>query len=148
MKGPYRIRTPDQPEPELWEIENVDGELLTTTPSKESAEKLVEFMNDRPAPVPAKEILVPLQFTGTATVYVPATLKDSDARRLGERIALARILAATENPDAPEDEAFEEYVETCSRKVARSAESDWDASILAAVNGTWSIPRRSAKSKA
>jgi hypothetical protein len=45
---------------------------------------------------------VPVQFDGPITVAVPDHLSASDARLLAETLALARILATCDDPDAPE----------------------------------------------
>lgn len=138
--GPYRILPPDRPEPEFWEIEGADGVVIATAQTRTLAEKIFELLSAPASRGARKAIELPVSFVGTATVYVAATLEDADARRLAEHVALARILAATENPDAPEEDAFEEYVDRCSPASARSAESDWDGAVFAAVNGTWTVP--------
>ena len=53
-----------------------------------------------------------MQFTGT--VLVPDHLSTGDARLLANKLALARILATIDNPDAPDDDACEDYIEECS----------------------------------
>ena len=57
---------------------------------------------------------VPVQFTGTVSVQVPDRLSPDDAKLLATKLALARILATTDNPDAPEDDAFDDYADECS----------------------------------
>lgn len=89
-------------------------------------------------------IYVPVLFDGTVTVEVPSNLSKIKQKQLAKKLALARILATTDNPDAPEDEAFEDYLidtklnelpETHSK--IRSAQKDWDLSKCNGVSGTW-----------
>lgn len=83
------------------------------------------------------QVDVPVQFTGTVTVQVPDHLSIADARRLATTLALARILATTDNPDAPEDEAFEDYAKGCSGRARKNAEQDWDQCEVHGVSGSW-----------
>ena len=87
-----------------------------------------------------KGIDVPVHFIGTVTVLVPDHLSLSDARLLANKLALARILATTDNPDAPEDDACEDYAEQCSAKA--TAEVDWDLCEVQGVGGKWTVRRR------
>lgn len=68
----------------------------------------------------AKEIQVKLKFEGTATVSVPDKFfnrgmsedeKSDLTREIASNIALAQIIASTNNPDAPMLEAYETVVE-------------------------------------
>ena len=86
-----------------------------------------------------KTLSIPVQFTGSVEVSVPDRLSDKDARRLAEKLALAQIVATTDNPDAPEEDAFDEYKDQCSPKARPNAEEDWDASVADGVNGTWKL---------
>jgi hypothetical protein len=56
-----------------------------------------------------------------------------------EEIALARILATTDDPDAPEDDALADYAEECSAEARSTAEEDWDRCKVRGVGGQWSI---------
>ena len=58
-----------------------------------------------------------------------------DSKLLAGKLALARILATTENPDAPEEDACEDYAEGCSAKP--TAEEDWECCKIEGVGGTW-----------
>jgi hypothetical protein len=89
-----------------------------------------------------KRIDVPVQFTGTVTVLVPDHLSTHDARLLANKLALARILATTDNPDAPEDDACQDYAEECSGKAQGTAEEDWDSCEVQGVSGKWITRRR------
>lgn len=82
---------------------------------------------------------VGVAFQGTIRVSVPANLAENDARLLAEHVALSRVLATTENPDAPDDEAFADYQEACSAQAAKNAEENWDAVSAAEPSGAWSI---------
>jgi hypothetical protein len=84
-----------------------------------------------------KQINIHVQFTGIVTVNVPDHLSDADARLLAGRVALARILATTDNPDAPEDDAFDDYSNQCLAKA--TAEQDWDQSEILGVGGKWTV---------
>ena len=76
------------------------------------------------------------------TVLVPDHLSKSDARLLANNLALARILATTDNPDAPEDDACEDYSQDCSPKAQSTAEEDWDRCEVQGVGGKWITKRR------
>lgn len=85
------------------------------------------------------KIEVPVSFEGTVTVDVPDAMKRRDALLLVEKLVLARMLATTDNPDAPEDVAFEEYKEECSKTSVGQADKDWDACKIEGVGGTWNV---------
>ncbi len=87
-----------------------------------------------------KRIDVPVQFTGTVTVLVPDHLSAADAKLLANKLALARILATIDNPDAPEDDACENYIEVCPSKA--TAEDDWNSCEVQGVGGKWITRRR------
>ena len=82
-------------------------------------------------------INIPVQFTGVVTVQVPDRLSPSDATLLATKLALARILATCENPDAPEDDAVTDYSEKCSHQAWKTAETDWDRTEISGVSGQW-----------
>ncbi len=52
---------------------------------------------------------IPVQFTGIVTVEVPDHLPPKDAKLITTKVALARILATTDNPDAPEDDVCSDF---------------------------------------
>jgi len=83
------------------------------------------------------QVDVPVQFTGTVTVQVPDRLSIADAKLLATKLALARILATTDNPDAPEDDAFSDYAKECSAQARNTAEQDWDRCEVQGVSGSW-----------
>jgi hypothetical protein len=72
---------------------------------------------------------VPVQFTGVVSVMVPDRLSTADAKLLATKLALARILATTDNPDAPEDDAFTDYGDECSSLAWKTREADWDRCV-------------------
>jgi hypothetical protein len=84
-----------------------------------------------------RQLDVPMQFTGIVTVKVPDHLSDADAKLLAGKLALARILATSDNPDAPEDDACDDYAEECSAQA--TAERDWDQCEISGVAGQWMI---------
>ena len=86
-----------------------------------------------------KRIDVSVQFTGVVTVAVPSHLSADDAKLLANKLALARILATTDNPDAPEEDACDDYAEECSAKAKATAEEDWDQCEIDGVGGSWSL---------
>jgi hypothetical protein len=89
-----------------------------------------------------KRIDVPVQFVGTVTILVPDHLSAADARLLANRLTLARILATTNNPDAPEDAACGDYIDHCSVTAQATAEEDWDFCEVQGVGGKWLLKGR------
>ena len=45
----------------------------------------------------------------------------------------------TDNPDAPDEEALEEYQDGCSSIARKRAEQDWDSSKPVGVGGSWTL---------
>jgi hypothetical protein len=86
-----------------------------------------------------KRINVPVQFSGVVTVMIPDHLSPSDGRLLAEKLALARILATTDNPDALEEDACGDYAEKCSSAAKVTVEEDWDSCEVQGVSGKWMI---------
>ena len=82
-------------------------------------------------------INVPVQFTGTVSVQVPDHLSTTDAKLLATKVTLARILATTDNPDAPEDDAISDYADKCSHQAWRQHRPDWDRCEMSGVSGSW-----------
>ena len=82
-------------------------------------------------------VQVELHFDGAAAVEVPAHLSRKDAQLLAVKIALARVLATFDNPDAPEEDALDEYLEESGPKAKKTAEEDWDAAVTERVSGSW-----------
>lgn len=86
-----------------------------------------------------KQIDVPVQFSGVVTVLVPERLSKNDAKLLANKVALARILATCDNPDAPEEDGCDEYAEECSETARKTAERDWDRCKIHGVGGAWMV---------
>jgi hypothetical protein len=97
------------------------------------------FPENTKATTTVKQLDVPVQFSGIVTVKVPDHLSDADAKLLAGKLALARILATSDNPDAPEDDACEEYADECSALGQPTAEQDWDQCEVSGVGGQWSL---------
>lgn len=89
-----------------------------------------------------KRTNVPVQFVGTVTVLVPDHLSSTYARLLSNKLALATILATTDNPDAPEDDACGDYIEECSASAQATAEEDRDCCEVQGVGGKWVLKGR------
>jgi hypothetical protein len=94
----------------------------------------------KPDQKPRTTIDVNIVFRGVVTVEVPGHLDKKDARLLASKLALAKALATTDNPDAPEEDAFEEYAEKCTRK--ETVERDWDSAAIHGIGGQWSIAKK------
>lgn len=93
-----------------------------------------------------KTRLIEVKFEGTVEVSIPDHVSDHNADLLATKIALAKILATTENPDSPDLEACEEYLEEADyppkglfAKSVQPSEADWDNSSATVVTGTWEI---------
>jgi hypothetical protein len=85
---------------------------------------------------PMLKVIVPVSFTGGVEVEVPAGIPPERREALARKVALARILPTTENPDAPEDDACEEYEKEFGLN-RRTAGRDWDACKTTGVTGKW-----------
>jgi len=85
------------------------------------------------------KIDVPVQFTGEVSVVVPDHLSLNDAKLLAHKLALARIVATCDNPDAPEEDACDDYADECSDTAQATAEQDWDQCEITGVGGTWLV---------
>ncbi len=83
------------------------------------------------------QVDVSVQFTGTVSVMVPDRLSPTDATLLATKLAVARILATCDNPDAPEDDAFTDYADECSAQAWKTREADWDRCEISGVSGQW-----------
>jgi hypothetical protein len=87
---------------------------------------------------PMLKVMVPVAFTGAVEVEVPAALPQDRRDALARKVALARVVATTDNPDAPEDDACEEYQAELGLDEA-TAGRNWDACKTAGVSGQWSL---------
>lgn len=82
------------------------------------------------------KVLVNVSFTGVVEVEIPDSVKSGRRRPLAEKMALCKVLATTENPDSPDEEALDEYWEEFDLD-RNMAEADWDASQVVGVSGVW-----------
>lgn len=77
---------------------------------------------------------VPVKFTGTVCVDVPADLP-AKHRELAARVwALAQVVASLENPDAPQDPAYEDYLDDGGPDLPVA----WDQ-MAGTVSGVWGL---------
>ena len=87
-----------------------------------------------------KKVLVPVLFEGTVEVLVPDYLSDLMARSIGVHLALAKVVATIENPDAPEDQACHDYSFVRDGNTdEEAAELEWDTSIVSGISGKWDL---------
>jgi len=84
-----------------------------------------------------QKVVVPVSFAGTVEVEVPAGVPEGRRDALARKVALARLLATTDNPDAPEEDACEEYQVEFGLDDA-TAGRNWDGCRTKGVTGTWS----------
>ena len=85
---------------------------------------------------------IPVTFTGTVTVTLPDDKPSNadDAKLLAKQLALSHVIATCDNPDAPDDVAFEDYLHACSAADdVKAAAAAWDAGVTGNVSGTWSL---------
>lgn len=80
---------------------------------------------------------IDVTFQGSVRISVPDTLPSEDALLLARKLVLAKILATVENPDSPDEDAFEEYQDECSSPARQTAKYDWDNSCCLDVGGVW-----------
>jgi hypothetical protein len=81
---------------------------------------------------------IPVRFDGSVRVNVPSDVPTGQQRPLAERYALARVLATTDNPDAPEEDACDEYRDSFNLD-DKVAGEHWDASSTDGVSGSWKL---------
>ncbi len=79
---------------------------------------------------------VPVSFHGVVEVNVPDGLTTEQKISLAKKVALSRIVASLDNPDAPEDTACQEYAEEFGL-TDEQAEGHWDDTQTCGVAGTW-----------
>jgi hypothetical protein len=87
---------------------------------------------------PMVKVVVPVNFTGTVEVELPADVPQQRRESLARKVAIARILATTDNPDAPEDDACAEYESEFGLDEA-TVGRDWDECRTTGVSGQWSL---------
>jgi hypothetical protein len=84
------------------------------------------------------KVVVSVSFTGAVEVEVPDDVPQERREALARKVALARVSATTESPDAPEDDACAEYEEEFGLDEA-TAGHDWDGCETTSVSGKWSL---------
>jgi len=93
-----------------------------------------------PSPEPLVEITVPLFFEGEARVSLPAWIAESGpgvAEAMARNIALSRALATCNNPDGPEEDAFDEFIQEFETVDEEMAGTAWDMSECMVESGVW-----------
>lgn len=83
---------------------------------------------------------VPVHFSGMVDVMVPVSVPENRRRILANSLATCRVVATTDNPDAPEDDACGEYAEQCNLE-DETAEAEWDGCRTEGVSGQWTGPK-------
>jgi hypothetical protein len=87
---------------------------------------------------PTLKFVVPVSFTGTVVVEVPASVPKRRREALARKVALARLLPTTRSPDAREDDACAEYRKEFG--LGRdAADRDWEGCLTPDVSGSWSL---------
>ena len=87
---------------------------------------------------PRLKFVVPVRFTGTVVVEVPASVPEPRRETLARKVALARLVPTTRSPDAREDDACAEYREEFGLGKA-TAGGDWGGCLTPDVSGQWSL---------
>ena len=87
---------------------------------------------------PTLKFVVPVRFTGTVVVEVPASVPERRREALARKVALARLVPTTRSPDAREDDACAEYREEFGLGKA-AAGRDWGGCLTPDVSGQWSL---------
>lgn len=103
-------------------------------------EDLIEFDSERCS----EKIRVDVLFRGVVEVCVPLLVPSNRRRALAEKLAICRLLATTDNPDAPEDAACDEYSEVFGL-TDEEATFEWNTADVESVTGTWSIDNATTK---
>lgn len=81
---------------------------------------------------------IPVVFSGVVEIKVPTTVPASRRKALAEKLAVARVLATTDNPDAPEDDACNEYANDFDLPEGKAGR-EWDGCTVEGVGGGWSV---------
>jgi hypothetical protein len=87
------------------------------------------------------KIVVPVVFTGSVEVEVPAAIPQERREALARKVALAHLQGlTTDNPDTPDHKARQEYAAEFRLNDEATAR-DWDGCRTAGgVKGAWSSP--------
>ena len=84
------------------------------------------------------KVVVPVAFTGAVEVEVTTHVPAKAQCALARKVAIARLLATTENPNAPEEDACDEYRNEFKLGEA-TAGRDWDGCKTTAASGRWTL---------
>jgi len=120
-----------------------EGEIGVFLVMPDPSSELIRSLPSDPVPLPNMPgphdtIAVKVLYSGVVEVQVPHTVPVGRRRPLAEKLALARIVATTDNPDAPEDRACEDYEEEHELS-EEQAEAEWDSCRVDGCGGGWSI---------
>ena len=91
----------------------------------------------------ARKFTIRVRFEGVVTVEVPGTAKLPEI--LARKIALSRVLATVDNPDAPDDVASEEYLDELEKEFGTEnvdedeALTAWDCTRVEGIAGAWEV---------
>ena len=127
------IRVEAESEDEAEDTRRGNGDQRTHGPRRRWVRDSIGRRWSNPMPI----INVPVQFSGVVTVQVPDRFSPDDAKLLATKLALARILATTDNPDGPEEDACFDYADECSAQAWMTREADWDRCEISGVSGSW-----------
>lgn len=100
-----------------------------------------------PAAPPMVLMEVPVKFEGHVNVLVPADVPKESRGEIATKLALARILATTRNPDCEEAErdALEELLEKFTEHEEWLGEI-WDRCQTCGAGGSWQVTGEATKS--
>lgn len=84
-----------------------------------------------------KKIDINVSFTGVVTVSVPNNVSDKTAKILAKDFALCKVLATCENPDSPDETAFDDFTDKVNISYENAGKA-WDKST-AEVSGIWTV---------
>jgi hypothetical protein len=87
------------------------------------------------------KIKVPVKFEGVIEVDVSPSLNQTESRCLAEKLALAKVIATTQNPDAPEEEALDDFIHSLesSNLTTDDIIKAWDNANVGGVSGSWTV---------
>ena len=81
-------------------------------------------------------IAVPVRFDGMVMVDVPEAVPKEQREYLAHALALTQVLATTDNDDAPEDAACDEY-QMEFQLTEEQAGTNWDNCRVKEIYGKW-----------
>lgn len=87
-------------------------------------------------------VSVRVEFRGAVKVFVPGWLPQERRESLASKLAMSQVLATVDNPDAPIDDAYEDYCDTHRAQVPADEwdfAREWDGSTAKSVSGVWTV---------